>query len=126
MIEALNRDAVAHERGDYVELGAGFDDLAALIPRDQAPRFNKILVALSFWDAWIHARDRGWRRRGDPTKDDWPLLARTIVEHLEADHELHVGQIARFGLRPWRETEKWFREYVRDHPEILDHFPRKR
>jgi hypothetical protein len=35
------------------------------------------------------------------------LLARIIVEHLEADRELHGGQVAQFGLKPWRETEKW-------------------
>jgi hypothetical protein len=123
IVEALERDAAAQERGDYEALGNDFDSIAAAIPRDQPPRFNKILVALSFWDGWIHARDRAWKSHSKIQQAEWPVIAREVVQFLQSDAELNFSQASVFGLKPWRETKKWFEEYLRENPHLRDLLP---
>ena len=53
MIETLRRDAAVHDAGRYDEIGGDYDQIAAAMPRNGGPAFNKLLVALSFWDSWI-------------------------------------------------------------------------
>jgi hypothetical protein len=126
IVAALGRAVTSHERGDYAAVGEGYDALAPFVPRDQPPRFNKILVALSYWDAWIRAGKNGWPENEDIRKDEWPQLAREVIALLNEDKEILIGRIARLGLTPWRETEEWFRDYLRDHPELLDPLPPQR
>src|SRR5829696_8198257 len=38
-IDGLSRDVDAHEAGRYEEVGAGFDDLEAALPRKHGPEF---------------------------------------------------------------------------------------
>lgn len=124
LIEGLSRDVALHEIGDFMALGKGFEDLAAVIPRDQPPTFNKLLVALSFWDAWINFRNHQWPDVDRfPSKDEWPVLARELIGALQNNQEIMVGAIAQFGLQPWREAAAAIRELLRDRPEIVNMLP---
>ena len=123
LIDVLNQHADAHERGEYSSLALGFDHLAEAIPRNQPPRFNKLLVALSFWDGWIRARNNSWSEVHEIQKDEWPELARSISVFLKDDKDILIGRVARFGLKPWRETKRSLLEIAREHPEIIDLLP---
>jgi hypothetical protein len=59
-IRELGRDIQAHEVGRYHDVGAGFDDLDAELPRDQGPEFEKLFIALNLWDGWIDSRNHDW------------------------------------------------------------------
>ena len=41
----------AAEAGRYQDIGAGFDQVDAELPRDEGPEFDKLFIALDFWDA---------------------------------------------------------------------------
>ena len=81
-IEELRRDVDAHEAGRYEEVGAGFDGIDAELPRDQGPEFDKLFVALNFWDGWIDSRNHDWRYYEGITQRDWPVLARLVFHCL--------------------------------------------
>ena len=52
------------------------------------PRYSKLHVAVRFWDAWITARDAGWREIEGIAIAAWPTLAKTILNDLEHDREI--------------------------------------
>lgn len=120
MVEVLRRDAHLHGAGRYDEVGAGFDELATSIPRHGAPEFNKLLVALSFWDAWIDDRNRRWASWRGIAENDWPVLAVELAAILEQDHEIVDGRVLRFGHSPFRESIASMSEDAKRHPEIRD------
>ena len=99
-IEELRRDVDAHEAGRYEEVGAGFDGIDAGLPRDEGPEFDKLFVALNFWDGWIDSRNHDWRYYEGITQRDWPVLARRIIKSLEADEEIREPIVlSHFDLR---------------------------
>ena len=87
-IDNLNRDALAHGAGRYSEIGKGFDDLDGDLPRNQGPEFEKLFVALNFWDGWIDARNHEWRHYKGIEESDWPRLAMEITKSLSEDSEI--------------------------------------
>ena len=87
-IAELTRDAEAHEAGRYEEIGAEFDRVDSDLPRGQGPAFDKLLIALDFWDCWIDARNHNWQYYKGINERDWPMLARTIVKALESDEDI--------------------------------------
>ncbi len=124
LIALLQRDLARHKAKRFASIGEGFDELASAIPRNQPPRFNKLLVALSFWDAWINACHHDWpTARGVPAKEEWPILAQELIDRLIYDQEIVNGEIARFGLSPWREVRRLFADTFRNDPETLDKLP---
>jgi hypothetical protein len=99
-IDGLSRDVDAHEAGRYEEVGAGFDDLEAALPRGHGPEFDKLFIALNFWDGWIDSRNHNWLYYKGIEQSDWPVLARSIVKSLEADQEISGPMVLRhFDLR---------------------------
>lgn len=85
LIDAFTHDIDAHQAGRYDEIGARFDELDAVISRDQGPEFDKLLRALTFWDQWTDARNHEWLYYDGINESDWPVLAKRIVASLEAD-----------------------------------------
>ncbi len=96
LVGGLLRDAAAHEAGHYDEIGRRFDGIERELPRGAAP-LTKLRVALTFWDGWIDARDRGWQAGGNIDKGEWPMLARRIASDLAQDREISDARVgARF------------------------------
>lgn len=106
LIENLSRDAVAHESGRYRDIGSAFDEADADLPRDGGPEFDRLLIALAFWEGWIDARNHEWLYYDGIGQSDWPVLARTVVESLAADREITAHTVLRhfdFRMPPSRE-----------------------
>ncbi len=88
LVESLTRDAIAHESGRYQDVGHNFDEFDASLPRGSGPDFNKLLLALNFWDGWIDARNHNWQYYEGINESDWPLLASRVIESLAKDQEI--------------------------------------
>jgi hypothetical protein len=85
---ALEAAARAHESGDLAAIEAGYDELDALLPHNDDPAFDKLHTALEFWDGWIDARNHDWLYYERIQEEDWPRLARGIVDDLRRDREI--------------------------------------
>src|SRR5713226_7708557 len=87
-IDGLNCDATAYEAGRFKDIGTSFDEADGLLPRNQGAEFDKLFIALNFWDGWIDARNHDWRYYKGIEKSDWPTLAKGIVAALSEDQEI--------------------------------------
>ena len=74
--EHLLSDALAHEGKRFDEIGRRFDALERVFPRGGEPELITLRIALTFWDGWIDARNRGWQQTRGIQPDEWPVLAR--------------------------------------------------
>jgi hypothetical protein len=100
LIGGLARDADAHESGRYRDIGGSFDELDANLPHDGGPEFDRLLIALAFWEGWIDARNHDWLYYDGIGQADWPVLARRMVESLAEDREITEPSIlAHFDFR---------------------------
>ncbi len=100
LIENLTRDAAAHESGRYRDIGSGFDELDANLPRDGGPEFEQFFIALAFWDGWIDARNHDWQYYEEIGEAEWAALARKIVASLASGQELtEPAVLRRFDFR---------------------------
>ena len=101
LIEHLTRDIQLHDAGDYFRVGDGFDEFDMKLPRDTGPEFKKLHVALNFWDGWQDSRNHYWRIYEGITLNDWPQLARVIIQNIAEEEEITNKLILKhFGLRP--------------------------
>ena len=98
LVAELRKDAAAHRAGAYDEIGRRFDAVERHFPHGTAPELGRLHIALTFWDAWVDARNHGWPR-GPIGEADWPRLADIVVADLAADRDITDATIlARFDL----------------------------
>lgn len=83
----LRQDAAAHDAEQYDAIGRDFDRVEHHFPRGSTPELLRLRTALTFWDAWIDARNHGWPR-GPIARADWPRLALTLADDLDAEREI--------------------------------------
>ena len=93
LVEQLLGDAAAHGAGRYDELGRRFDSVERKFPRGSAPELTRLRVALTFWDGWIDARNRGWPLSERIGRAEWPALARGVAADLAADREITDARV---------------------------------
>jgi len=86
--EQLLGDATAHENARFDEIGRRFDTLERAFPYGSNRELVKLRIALTFWDGWIDARNRGWQTTRGIQPNEWPALARGIAADLVADREI--------------------------------------
>ena len=67
---------------------SGYEEMDESLDRGGGPEWNKLLIALSFWDGWIDASNHQWRYYEPITEREWPLLAIEIAAALRADREI--------------------------------------
>ena len=103
-VDNLLRDAEFHESGYFQRVGENYDEYDAELPRTDDPRFDKLHIALNFWDGWQDSRNHDWLFYKGIEKDDWPRLARTIIKSITADQDITESLILEhFDLRQPRE-----------------------
>ena len=88
LVQHLREDATAHETGRVDAVGRRFDAMEHALPRGPAPQHTKLRIALTFWDAWIDARNAGWPSSVDIPRSEWPRLARLIASDLADDRPI--------------------------------------
>ena len=110
-VVCLDAAVRAQESDDLQAIDAGFDQLDSELPRGAGPEFDKLHVALEFWDGWIDARNHNWMYYPGLAAGDWPRLARTIVQDLQQNREISDERVLErfdFRRRPVR-TSFWSR-----------------
>jgi hypothetical protein len=80
----LLNDAAAHERERYDEIGRRFDSLEHAFPTAIDGPVLELRIVLTFWDAWIDARNNGWPTTAGIRQHEWPALARRVAADLTA------------------------------------------
>jgi hypothetical protein len=110
-VVCLDAAARAQESGDLRAIEAGFDQLDSELPRDAGPEFDKLHVALHFWDCWIDASNHDWQYYPGLAAGDWPRLARAIVQDLQQNSEISDERVLeRFDSHPQpTRTSLWSR-----------------
>ncbi|MGQ0658681.1 MAG: hypothetical protein ACT4NU_11420 [Chromatiales bacterium] len=103
----LRRDAALHRQGQFQKLGADFMALQSQLRHGGDERYRKLLVALSFWDAWILGRNTDWLENCHVEVDAWPRLADVVAADLEADCDITDSDVIKaFDLSSTLELPK--------------------
>lgn len=106
LADALELATAAESTGLHL-VSAGYDELDGLVPRGADPRYDKLHVALQFWDRWIDSSRHDWLHYEGMTKDSWPALGRTIVDDLRADRDIQSAQVLRLVRPPASRWGSW-------------------
>jgi hypothetical protein len=88
LIVGLLHAASEQEAGHLAGIEPLFDAIDAELPLGEGAEFDKLVIALHFWDGWIDARNHDWHYYKGISGGNWPRLARSIVADLEADQEI--------------------------------------
>ena len=86
-------DATAHETERFDSIGRRFDSIEHSFPPGSDPSMHSLRIALTFWDAWIDARNHGWQHSTGIQPGEWPLLARVIAGDLAQDREITDARV---------------------------------
>jgi hypothetical protein len=92
----LLTDAAAHEKGRYDEIGRRFDGFEHAFPQGDDEALIDLRMALTFWDAWVDARNHGWQPTAGIQQAEWPVLARGIAADITVRREIadaHVREL---------------------------------
>lgn len=104
---AIKRDASLHKLRRYDKIGDGFLDLRSLLRQGGDHRYQKLVVAMQFWDAWILARNTDWLEYDHIPEAVWGELADTVAGDLMADRDISDPRVrATFDLTSTLELPK--------------------
>lgn len=91
----LKRDAGLHKLKRYERIGAGYMDVQSTLRFGGDQRYQKLIVALNFWDAWILARNTDWLEHDQIPEFLWPVLALVVAADLDADRDILDPRVRR-------------------------------
>ena len=89
----LVADAAAHESGSFDSIGRRFDGFEHAFPEGDDASLVDLRMALTFWDAWIDARNHGWQPTVGIQQDEWPALARGIAADLTEKRDIADARV---------------------------------
>jgi len=89
----LVTDATAHEAGRFDAIGRRFDSFEHAFPEGDDASLIDLRMALTFWDAWIDARNHGWQPTGGIQQGEWAALARGIAADLTAKRDIADARV---------------------------------
>ena len=110
----LARSADAHDRGDFHVIELEFDEFERHLSPDAAAISDDVLLAFSFWDAWVDSSNHSWKFYEPLHQSDWPLLARELASYLSGSSTiLNPIMLEKFAPEPVRQPwysrlRKWF------------------
>ncbi len=101
LVAGLIEDALAHEAGEYAEIGRQLPAIRDTLSREDPAWPLRLQLAVRFWGGWTEARDERWNER-EAEKPiavaDWPRFARTIASDLALDRDTaEPAIVSRFG-----------------------------
>lgn len=91
VVDGLKAAIAAHEEHRVFNIGDG-RDAAAAINHDDA----RLSIALNLWEAWSDSATHNWLYYDGMKADDWPRLARLVIEAIEHDRPIDDAQLNAF------------------------------
>ena len=99
LVTYLRSDAAAHDAGRFDAIGRPFDSFEHRFPAATGGDVAELRLALTFWDAWIDARNHEWQTTAGIQPQQWPVLARAIADDLAAGRPVQDASVrARFDV----------------------------
>ena len=89
----LLTDVAAQEASRDDAIGRKFDSFEHAFPEGDDASLIDLRMALTFWDAWIDARNHGWQPTAGIQKDEWATLARGIAADLTAQRDIADARV---------------------------------
>ena len=89
----LVTDATAHEAERFDAIGRRFDSFEHAFPEGDDASLIDLRMALTFWDAWINARNHGWQPTAGIQQGEWAALARGIAADLTARRDIADARV---------------------------------
>ena len=87
-IDSIEKALVAHERGDDSSIENGLEEFQGLIPREELAPNSLLLLTEEFWCGWSSCAEHDWQFFEPLGKDDWPRLARILLDDLTSNREV--------------------------------------
>ena len=101
LVTGLIEDALAHEAGQYADIGRRLPAIRDTLSREDPAWPLRLQLAVRFWSGWTEARDERWNESGIDkpfAAADWPRFARTIASDLALDRDtIEPTIVTRFG-----------------------------
>ncbi len=91
----LKRDAGLHKLKRYERIGAGYMEVQSTLRFGGDQRYQKLIVALNFRDAWILARNTDWLEHDQIPEFLRPALALVVAADLDADRDITDPRVRR-------------------------------
>ena len=106
----LEAEARLQKRGLVHRLGERYA-VTLLRLCEAAPLWHEdVSFALTFWEEWVEAARRGWRKCGDMTAEDWVRFARKLARDLRRGRlTCDLDLLARRYPEKPRPRPQWFR-----------------
>jgi len=89
----FKRDAGLHQLKRQESIGAGYMVLRSTLRHGGGRRYQKLIVALNFWDPWILARNTVWLEHEQIP--EFPRPALVVVADLDADRDITDPRVRR-------------------------------
>jgi len=77
-----------HQAGNYLSIGDGYDEYDRMLPREGLDNDDPLIIALEFWASWADTAEHSWHFYPGFAKDDWPRLAKILLEDLKANRRV--------------------------------------
>lgn len=104
---AIKRDASLHKLRRYEHIGKDFLEFRSALRQGGDQRYQKLVVAIQFWDAWILARNTDWLEYEHIPEASWGELASGVAADLLADRDISDPRVrAAFDLTSTLELPK--------------------
>lgn len=104
---AIKRDASLHKLRRYEGIGKDFLEFRSALRHGGDHRYQKLVVAVQFWDAWILARNTDWLEYDHIPEVTWGELANNVAADLAADRDIGDPRVrAAFDLTSTLELPK--------------------
>lgn len=92
IVRGLKAALVAHDEHRVHNIGDGRDEAAAL-EHDDA----RLSIALNLWEGWSDSAAHNWLYYDGMKADDWPRLARVVIDALERDRPIDDAKLNAFA-----------------------------
>ncbi len=92
-IEAIQKALDAHENQDFFSIGKYLDEYEVLLYKLEIEQGTLLLVAHEFLTGWSDSAAHDWYHWEPLKQEDWPRLAKIILQDLRANREVTDPEI---------------------------------
>ena len=108
---ALVAAADSQDADNLAEIEVGYEELDRRLSRNADARFDKLHIALNFWDSWIDSRNHEWLHYDGLSAADWPVLGRGVAQQQRENLEIADERVLSFSdlRRSTKRPSTWTR-----------------